>query len=84
MRWPRSAERNKELWKGPVPLSTIAQVHTHTDQADPKPAGKDVALAKQIGIPVYTVSRSGIWVAKPDGTVHQLSGPVWYKTMEQE
>jgi hypothetical protein len=80
LRWPRSGSRNTEFWYGPVPENVLAQVHTHTVVADPKPARKDIELCKSIGVPMYVVSGNGIWMAFPDGTVLQLKGGEWYKT----
>ncbi len=81
IRWPRSGERNREFWYGAVPHNTIAQIHTHTDHVDPRPANKDIAFAKRIGIPIYTISSGGIWVADRYGVVKKVYGPGWHKNL---
>lgn len=80
-RWPTSAERNREYWYGPMPQHTIAQAHTHTVMADPRPAPKDIQLSRRIGVPLYTISGSGIWIVTPDGKITQLADSKWYRNL---
>jgi hypothetical protein len=81
-RWPASSERNKEFWHGPMPQKTIAQAHTHTVKTDPKPSWKDIQLSRRIGLPLYTISGSGIWMATPDGKITQLADSKWYRKLQ--
>ena len=77
MRWRRSFARNSELWKGAVPRNVIAQVHTHSVWVDPKPSHCDVALARRLLIPIYTISENGIWKATPFGAIRKVMEPPW-------
>jgi RHS repeat-associated protein len=65
--WPWSAAYRKEVWpKGkPLPRGVIAVVHTHPNKADPKPSTGDRASAAKVGLPFYTVTRSGIYKYDP-------------------
>ena len=82
-RWPTSGERNKEFWHGPIPQKTIAQAHTHTVMADPKPSRKDVDLSRRIGVALYTISGRGIWMVTPDGHIRQTADSRWYGEFEE-
>jgi hypothetical protein len=46
--------------------------------ADPKPSPQDVETARRIGLPVYTVSRAGIWKAEPGGVVVAVDDERWW------
>src|SRR5262245_5965823 len=81
IRWPRSAARNREFWYGSVPHNTVEQIHTHSVIVDPRTAYKDIILAKRVGIPIYTISANGIWMADRDGTVKKVYGPEWYRNV---
>lgn len=78
-RWPTSGERNTEYWRGPMPQRTIAQAHTHTVMADPRPARKDVELSERMGVPVYAISGFGVWMATPDGKIARIADSKWYQ-----
>src|SRR5215831_17796198 len=70
VRWPWSAEANKEVWKGPPPADTVAVVHTHPTASAETPSDKDRDLArgkqsKKIRMPLYVLHRNGIWKADP-------------------
>lgn len=82
-RWPTSGERNSEFWHGAMPEGTVAQAHTHTVMADPRPAPKDVELSKRTGIPVYTISGVGVWMVTPDGKVTRMADAKWYSTVDK-
>jgi hypothetical protein len=45
---------------------------------DPRPSWRDLATAAQLGVAVYTVSRSGIWKAEGDGTVTRVWDERWW------
>lgn len=79
--WPTSGERNKEYWRGPVPEGTIAQAHTHTVITDPKPAPKDIELAKRTGLPLYTISGQGIWMVDSGGKITRVADHQWYRNL---
>ena len=44
----------------------IAVVHTHPNGDDPKPVGPDLQLADRYGIPIFTITRLGMYVYDPD------------------
>jgi hypothetical protein len=72
VRWPWSAETNKEIWKGPVPDGAVAIVHTHPTGTSQQPSSGDRDLAtgkqsKNIKMPVYVLHKNGIWKADPGG-----------------
>jgi hypothetical protein len=76
-RWPCSAERNKEIWKGQVPDHAIGLVHTHTVMVDEKPSRQDVSIARKLRITLYVISTKGIWSVAPTGQLRKQSGPHW-------
>jgi JAB domain-containing protein similar to deubiquitination enzymes len=67
--WDFTGRAERAAWRGPAPDGALAIVHTHPDRADPRPSSVDAALARRLGLPVYTLTRHGLWVARPDGTV---------------
>jgi JAB domain-containing protein similar to deubiquitination enzymes len=67
--WDFTGRAERAAWRGPAPGGALAIVHTHPDRADPRPSSVDAALARRLGLPVYTLTRHGLWVARPDGTV---------------
>jgi len=79
VRWKTSGERNHEFWRGPVPPNAIAQIHTHTVIADPRPSRKDIELTRRIGLQMFVVSGSGVWSVLPDGKIVQVSNSDWWK-----
>ena len=44
----------------------IAVVHTHPNDVDPRPAGADLRLADRFGVPVFTITRRGMYVYDPE------------------
>ena len=74
--WGNSHINGKEIWTGPLPPGTIAQIHSHPDKDSvgnimmPKPSPKDHDLADGIqtngrSMPVFTLSKQGIFRADP-------------------
>lgn len=76
-RWPCSAARNKETWKGPVPGRAIALVHTHSVIMDEKPSRQDVRVAQKLKLILYVISSKGIWSVAPNGQMKKRAGPNW-------
>jgi hypothetical protein len=72
--WRFSGVAEKASWSGPAPDGALAVVHTHPRAADPRPSSGDVALARRLGLPVYTLTRGGLWAARADGTI-RLEAP---------
>ena len=95
--WPWSAESKTETWKGPLPVGTVADAHTHPDRsislskAGPQPSttggrtGKgDQGTADQIGLPVYVVTGQAIWKAVPHAKAPvQVAGQDWWKPFDK-
>jgi hypothetical protein len=76
--WPNGRRYLRARWEGPVPENVVAIVHTHPAVVDPKPSEQDVETARQLGVPVYAVSRTGIWKAAPDGSVVPVDDGRWW------
>jgi hypothetical protein len=76
--WPDGRGYIRARWKGPVPAGAVAIVHTHPAMVDPRPSSQDIETARRIGIPVYAVSRAGIWKAEPDGLVVAVDDKDWW------
>lgn len=84
--WPWSATASHDKWNGPTPAGVVAQAHTHPDSKDPKPSMNGDAMnptddytSNQINMPIYTISRKGIWKVDPQGHVTKEEGSNWYK-----
>ena len=82
-RWLHTPLLGKQQWKGPIPKGTIAQVHTHPDALNARPSHQDQSLARQIEMPIYTLSREGIWKVSKDGTITQESQAAWFEAARQ-
>jgi hypothetical protein len=76
--WPNGRRFLAAQWNGPIPSRAVAIVHTHPSMVDPKPSEQDIETARRLGVPVYTVSRSGIWKAVPDGSVVSVETSLWW------
>jgi hypothetical protein len=76
--WPDERKYRRAHWKGPRPADVVAIAHTHPIAVDPKPSLIDVETAQKLGIPVYTISRSGIWKAAPDGSIVPVDDARWW------
>jgi JAB domain-containing protein similar to deubiquitination enzymes len=76
--WPDEHGYLRAHWTGAVPEDAVAIVHTHPAKVDPKPSPQDIETARRLGLPVYTVSRVGIWKAEPDGLVVAVDDARWW------
>jgi hypothetical protein len=76
--WPSDRQYLRAHWGGAVPADAVAIVHTHPAVVDPKPSQQDVETARRLRLPVYTVSRGGIWKAVPDGSVVSVDDARWW------
>jgi hypothetical protein len=45
--------------------ATAAIVHTHPNNADPRPQGEDINVADRYGVPIFTIARRGMFVYDP-------------------
>lgn len=82
--WPDERRHLQARWTGPVPADAVAIVHTHPAAVDPKPSLEDIETARGVGMPVYTVSRAGIWKAEPDGLVVAVDDERWWSGCRSE
>ncbi|MCI0446112.1 hypothetical protein L0244_23030 [bacterium] len=83
VKWEMTTERQTISWRGALPEKVIAVVHTHPQKVDPKPSKEDGLVARRLNIPVYTISRKGIWKITPDRKVIQEAGVQWYKEVKE-
>lgn len=53
-------------------------VHTHPNMLEDRPSIGDIKAAKKAGLPIYVVSRSGLWMTDGSGKVTNVfSDPNW-------
>jgi hypothetical protein len=50
----------------PIPNGTVAVFHVHPNSASPKPSKEDILLAREIKIPICTITYQGIYCYYPD------------------
>src|SRR5262245_55236330 len=68
-KWPRSDEKYMQKWSFQMPRGVVAIAHTHATGDIQKPSDHDIALAKELDLPVYTICRAGIFKADTKGVV---------------
>jgi len=71
----RGCERGRE--RGRVTFAwtddIIAVVHTHPNGDDPKPSRNDWGIAERFQVPVFTITRRGMYVYDPEtGTISKV------------
>jgi hypothetical protein len=76
--WPWEGRWEKAQWRGRVPAGAVAIVHTHPARVNPQPSDLDRATSERLGVAVYTISRSGIWKAGPDGALTRVRDEWWW------
>lgn len=76
--WPDGRSHLQAHWRGSIPAAAVAIVHTHPTVVDPKPSLQDIETARRLGMPVYTVSRTGIWKTGRDGEVTAVDDARWW------
>lgn len=82
VRWPRSTRRRGQSWRRRPPEGTLALLHTHPADGSPRPSERDRWVARQLGVPVYTVSVWGVFRADPDGAVVAVASPSWRPSID--
>lgn len=58
-RWPWQAESMRASYRGEIPRTAIAVVHTHPNEL-PNPSRGDTALARKLGLMVYVITRTSV------------------------
>lgn len=76
--WPFHATDRRETWRGPAPAGSLGVVHTHWKGDSTRPSVGDIRLAREIRLPVSVITRDGLVTARPDGTVVEEAGPLWF------
>lgn len=61
VRWPLRWQDRRAGYRGSIPPDTFAIVHTHPNRY-PEPSADDTSVARRLGIPVYVVTRWGVFV----------------------
>lgn len=84
--FPWSAAYRKEEWpRGkPLPPGTIAVAHTHPNTAGQEPSAGDQATASRIHLPIYTITRTGIYKYDPvTRTITKEEDSQWVNRAQQ-
>jgi hypothetical protein len=79
VKWGMAIERQEITWHGVIPEKIVAIAHTHPQKVDPRPSKEDGLVAERLKVPVYTISRKGIWKVTTQKTIVQEAGLKWYK-----
>lgn len=82
VKWAFSDEKSMQVWNRGLPSGAVALAHTHPNKDIQRPSKHDIALAKRINIPVYTICRGGVWKATPDGVITKILPLNWFKEMK--
>jgi hypothetical protein len=63
-----SAGRSKQAYKFSFVWNAaiIALVHTHPNKCNPRPGEEDILVARRFWVPIFTITRSGMYVYDPD------------------
>lgn len=84
IRWPHSGQRNSETWRDPIPRNVVAQAHTHPNKTNPKPSLEDRLCADRSKVPLYTLSKLGIWKVTPEGKITKEASRDWWIEIARE
>ena len=62
-----SAGRSKQAYRFSFVWNAAisALVHTHPNKCNPRPGKEDILLARRFGVPIFTITRSGMYVYDP-------------------
>jgi hypothetical protein len=75
-------ENFKQVWNRPIPNGAIAIAHTHAANDIQEPSLKDASTAKKIKLPIYMISRGGIWKVTFEGIINRIDGYNWHKKVK--
>lgn len=88
--WPPTAKRGEARWSGPMPRGVVAQIHSHPTRAasgrqwTPRPSQNDCRTARELAVPVLTVSLEGVYECRPtDGRIVPHLGASWEQISER-
>jgi hypothetical protein len=69
--WPATGRYRAEHWEGPIPVGTVAVVHTHP-AGDPFASPHDCLEAERIGIPIFVLTPRSVVLVTDDGRARYL------------
>lgn len=72
-RWSWGAESMRASYRGEIPPTAVAVVHTHPNEL-PNPSQGDIALARKLGIVVYVITRTSVTVTDGSRTTQVAHG----------
>ncbi|HEU5161962.1 MAG TPA: Mov34/MPN/PAD-1 family protein [Thermoanaerobaculia bacterium] len=64
--WAHTGEKGRQTWRGSAPPFAVAIAHTHP-KGSKRPSAVDVRTAGSVGLPVFVLTPTNIWVATPEG-----------------
>lgn len=76
--WPETRSARAELWWGAPPRNAIAILHTHPTRTSPRPSVEDQDVADRLAMPVYVISRDGVFAAEPRRGTRRVQPAAWY------
>lgn len=78
--WPWSATPGQETYSGTRPAGAVGIVHTHPNSSGHRPSSTDRNTAENAGLPVYVVTRRGIWGTRggSNSDDFQVAGRGWF------
>jgi hypothetical protein len=82
VKWPTIKQIYKQVWTLPIPSGAVAIAHTHPTIDSEKPSKTDALTAKKLNLPIYTISRSGVWKVTPSGFITRVKNRNWRKKIE--
>ena len=69
--WAYTGEKGRQTWQGSAPPFAVAIAHTHP-KGSKRPSAVDVRTAAAVGLPVFVLTPTNIWVATPEGRASPL------------
>lgn len=83
VRWLNTPQEGKIFWTKALPSNIMALVHTHPRNMDPRPSKQDQLESQKLNVPIFTLTRKGIWSVTPDGIIRQHANAEWFKNVKQ-
>jgi proteasome lid subunit RPN8/RPN11 len=66
--WPSQHLYHRAEWKGPIPVSAVAIIHTHPPRRA-RPSPDDIQIAMRLKMPVFVIAGPSLCVAMETGEV---------------